>query len=252
MAEEKHGDEDSAAETFKQVVERDAGSTPALIKLAWHSYRTADLPAAEEFIRRALARNRADPQVQYAAGVVYRAGERWPAAKDAFWATIHYGGALTPALADWVRFPFASATTTRRCDIFTTPWHTSRTTLLPELTSRWRCVSPGVPPRLKAVDAAREAMPLLPYVLAEAWRGANQDASRALGGRNAWNKPLPPDVEYYLEIAAWYLRLGDRLSANSVCVSRTINCHPANIRRSSTTTWLISLGGRGRGSERTT
>jgi len=104
----------------------------------------------------------------------------------------------------------------------------------------------------KAVDAAREAMPLLPYVLAEAWRGANQDASRALGGRNAWNKPLPPDVEYYLEIAAWYLRLGDRLSANSVCVSRTINCHPANIRRSSTTTWLISLGGRGRGSERTT
>jgi tetratricopeptide (TPR) repeat protein len=223
VEEEKRGDEESAAETFKQVLDHDQAYTPALIKLAWHSYRVADLPAAEAFIGRAVARNSADPQVEYATGIIDRAAERWPAAKDAFWASIHHGGALAPALAQLGEISirerdYDEAVRYLRDALAHEPEDAmSQTDLSVALRLGGHAAEAA-----SGVDAALRAMLLLPYALAEAWRVKESGGNPQAFGRTSatvWNRPLPQDIQYYLEVAAWYLRLGDLLSANAVLSS---------------------------------
>lgn len=74
----------------------------------------------------------------------------------------------------------------------------------------------------KALDAALEAMPLFPFALAESWlvrEGENRPAADGETPAPSWSESVPPDAEFDLEVAAWYLRLGDLDSARRVLVA---------------------------------
>jgi len=220
---EKHGDGEAALRTYRQVLDRDAGYIPALIKLAWSSYRGADLAAAESYIRRGLARSRVDTQLQYAAGVVYRAEERWTLAEDAFWTSIRFGGEQAPALAQ-----LGEIAIRQKRYVEAARWlqeardHAPGDALVQvDLAVALRLAGDSAGAR-KAMAAALEAMPLFPFALAESWRaregGESPSAPRETAA-GSWNEPAPPDAEYDLEVAAWYLRLGDLDSAGRILLA---------------------------------
>ncbi|HEV2424229.1 MAG TPA: DUF5107 domain-containing protein [Terriglobia bacterium] len=217
---EKRGDAEAALKTYRQALDRDSGYIPALIKLTLNSYRAADFAAAGDFIRRGLERDRVDPQLQYTAGVVYRAEGRLTLAEDAFWTSIRFGGAIAPALANLGEIAIQQ----KKYDE-AARW--LREALEHEPDDALAQADLAVALRLggdadgaqRAVHAALETMPLLPFAVAESWRlGEETDkpAPPAEAGASSWNKPLPSDVEYDLEVAAWYLRLGDLDSASRV------------------------------------
>ena len=215
---EKHGEGEAALRTYRQVLDRDAGYTPALIKLAWNSYRAADLAAAESYIRRGLTRSSVDPQLQYVAGVIYRAEGRWTLAEDALWTSIRFGGALAPALAQLGEISIRQKRYGEAARWLQEAWeHEPGDALVcVDLAVALRLAGDGSGAR-KAADAALEAMPLLPFALAESWR---ERGDRPAGPRGAaassWSQPVPPDAGYHLEVVAWYLRLGDLDSAGRI------------------------------------
>jgi tetratricopeptide (TPR) repeat protein len=62
-------------------------------------------------------------------------------------------------------------------------------------------------------------MPLLPLGVAEAWRARQVgNAATSFPGApgEAWKRSFGQDVQDYLEVAAWYMGLGDWLAANDV------------------------------------
>ena len=217
---EKHGNEEGAVRTYGQVLERDSAYIPALIKLAWRSYRAADLSAAEGLIRRGLSRGSTDPQLEYAAGLIYRAEGRWTLAENAFWTSIQFGGARAPALAqlgeisihekqyDQAARRLQEALVSEPEDALTRA----------DLAVALRLGGHGAEAR-KAVAAALERMPIFPLALAEAWRLHNRGTNRAASRdttTGAFSTPFPRDVQYDLDVSAWYLRLGDLPSAGEV------------------------------------
>ena len=220
---EKHGDTEEALRTYRQVLDRDAGYIPALLKLAWNSYRGADLAAAESYLRRGLARSSVDPQLQYAAGVVYRAEARWTLAADALWTSIRFGGARAPALAQLGEIAirqnhYGEAARWLRDALDHEP---GDTLVRVDLAVALRLAGDSTGAR-RAVDASLATMPLLPFALAESWRLSelgDRPAAPSETAASSWGKPVPPDPEYDLEVAAWYLRLGDLDSADRVLVA---------------------------------
>ncbi|MBZ5543909.1 MAG: DUF5107 domain-containing protein, partial [Acidobacteriia bacterium] len=209
---EKDGKEDVAAEIYQQVLDRDAGYLPALLKLAWRSYQAGDFAAAEGFIARALARDSADPRVHYVAGVVYRAARRWTLAADALWAAIHYGGPPGPAFAALGEIALQQKEYGEAVKLFRQALSSNpddarvQADLAVALRLAGRTAEAG-----KVVDAALKRMPLLPFARAEEWRSSTAKAANAAGAANRenWEKTFTYDVQKYLDVAAWYRRLGD-------------------------------------------
>jgi tetratricopeptide (TPR) repeat protein len=217
---EKRGDEEEALRSYRQVLDRDPGYIPALIKLAWNSYRGADFAAAESYVGRGLARSSVDPQLQYAAGVIYRVEGRWTLAGDAFWRSIRFGGAMAPALAQLgeiairqKQYGEAARWLQEALD------HEPGDVLVRvDLAVALRLAGDRDGAR-QAVDAALAAMPLFPFALAESWRAGEPGDRNAVPGETAastWGNSIPPDAEYDLAVAAWYLRLGDLDSAGLI------------------------------------
>jgi len=215
---EKRGDPEGAVQTYRQVLERDPAYIPALLKLAWRSYRAADFSAAEDLIKRGLARSGSDPQLQYAAGVIYRAEGRWGLAEDAFWTSIHFGGPIAPALAQLGEISIYQKRYEEAASLLHEALsHEPEDTLTrDDLAVALRLGGHSTEAR-RAVVAALKATSLFPLTLAEDWR-LGRASEAPLGSKGvksgAWDKPFPQDVQYYLELAAWYLRLGDFDSAN--------------------------------------
>jgi tetratricopeptide (TPR) repeat protein len=216
--EEKHGDAEAALSTYRRILDRDANYIPALIKLAWNSYRGADLDAAESYVRRGLARSGVDPQMQYVAGVIYSAEGRWTLAEDAFWLSIRFGGAIAPALAQLgeiairqKHYDEAARWLQEALD------HEPGDALVRvDLAVALRLAGDAAGAR-KTVDAALEAMPIFPLALAESWRErGGRPAAPSETAASSWSKLVPPDAQYDLEVAAWYLRLGDLDSAGRI------------------------------------
>jgi tetratricopeptide (TPR) repeat protein len=216
VGQEKDGQEEAAQKTYERVLARDPGYIPALVKQAWWRYRAADLPGAESSIARAMARDAFDPAVHYAAGVIYRAAGRPTLAADAFWAAIHYGGPPAPAFAQLGelairRKDYEEAARLLRQALKHNPDDVLART---DLAVAWRLAGIAVT-ALKAADESRERMPLLPFALAERWREGNAQGDGAQPGESG---PLfaRPDVQDYLEVAAWYRGLADYPSADAV------------------------------------
>jgi len=223
VEQEKDGKEEAAAETYQRVLERDPGYVPALLKLAWRQYRSADFQSAERYIARALARNGTDPAVHYAAGVIYRAAQRWTLAQDAFWAAIHYGGMPAPAFAQLGEIAirqkrYDEAASLLRRALSYSP---DDALVMTDLAVALRLAGKHGESE-KAVQEALTKMPLLPFALAERWRIAllmRPESAMGAAAGETWAKPLVHGVQPYLEVAVWYRNLGDFASADAVLQS---------------------------------
>jgi tetratricopeptide (TPR) repeat protein len=209
---EKGGEVDAAAEIFREVLEGDAGYVPALQKLAWRDYRAADFQSAEGYVARALARDGTNPQTHYVAGVVYRAAQRWGLAQDALWAAIRYGSAPAPAYALLGEIAIHEKRYDEAAKLL-------RQSLSFNPEDALVVASLAVTLRLggkrtdaaDAINRALQKMGLLPFALVEQARIAPQSPAAA-----RWKRILGYDVDKYLEVAAWYRRLGDGTSVDSV------------------------------------
>ncbi|MBI1941179.1 MAG: DUF5107 domain-containing protein [Acidobacteria bacterium] len=214
VEQEKDGNEESAAETYRQVLERDPGFSPALLKQAWRRFRSADFRGAGNSIHRALARNWNDPELTYAAGVIFRASQRWTLAEEAFWTSIRYGGQEGRAFAQLGEIAIRqkkfdqAVGLLRRALTFNPEDRMAMTDLAVALRLAGR-----VEEAAKTADQVLEAVPLFPWALAERWRIA---AESGTGEKHNWASSLTPGVETYLNLAAWYRELGDLASSDAV------------------------------------
>ena len=220
VTQEKHGDDEAAQATFEEVLRRDPGYVPALVKQAWQRYRSGDFPGAENSIARALARNAFDPDVHYAAGAIYRASERWTLAQDAFWASIHYGGPAAPALAQLGEISIHDRRYSQAADLLrqALSYNPDDSVAMADFGVALRLEGGRYLDALQATKVAEEKMPLLPYVRAERWRLASSRTGEGRGRRSEPSEPLFPgdNVQNYLEAAAWYRDLADLPSADAV------------------------------------
>ncbi len=97
---EKKGRSLEAIGIYQEVLKRDSGFVPALLKLAQADYEAADFAGAEALMARARAREEENPQVGYLAGVIYKGDGKLGLAKDGFWYSLRFGGAKAPALVE--------------------------------------------------------------------------------------------------------------------------------------------------------
>jgi tetratricopeptide (TPR) repeat protein len=220
VEQEKDGRETAAVETYQQVLERDSGYVPALLKLAWRSYRAGDFPRAEGFITRALVRDTFDPGVHYAAGVIYRGSGRLTLASDAFWTAIHYGGATAPAFAQLGEIAIQQKNYDRAAELLrrALSYNPQDALVETDLAVALRLVGKKGE-AWAAINRALERMPLLPWAVAERWRIASARAPRTPAGGETprtWARSLRRDAQTYLDVAAWYRSLGDLASSNAV------------------------------------
>lgn len=215
---EKDGNDEAAAKTYAEVLERDPRYIPALLKQAWQSYRGGDFARAQQLIARAMGRDAFDPRVHYVAGAIYRASQLWSLAQDAFWAGIHYGGPQAPAFAQLGEISIhqkkyqEAAALLRRA-----------VSLNPDDAAAWTDLAVAL--RLggdlrgasAAVEEALHRMPLLPFALAEQERIlATRKQPASLPPAGEWAAAFRADVQDYLEAAAWYRSLDDLPSADAI------------------------------------
>ncbi len=220
VEQEKNGDQEAAAKTYEQILQRKPGYVPALLKLAYRDYGAANFDAAQQKIDRALAQNNDDPAVLYAAGVVRRAAGRWSEADSAFSASLKANEPAAPTRVQLGEISihgkkFDEAVARLQLAINSNP---ENALALADLAVALR-LSGKTDDAGKAVDRAVELMPLLPFALVEKWQcqsalGAGDSLTES--SKDSWKKVLNFDVENYLEVAAWYHGLGDWASSDAV------------------------------------
>ena len=216
---EKDGKVEAAAEVYRQVLERDPGFVPALLKEAWQLYRAGNFRDAERSIYRALARDPLDGDANYAAGVVYRASQRWTLAEDALWASLRFGGPEERALAQLGEIAIhekkydQAAALLRRALSFNPEDAMAMTDLAVALRLAGRREEAA-----KIINQTVAEFPLFPWALAEQWRiiSTGEVAVTARKSEKPWAATLTPGVETHLTVAAWYRSLGDLASSDAV------------------------------------
>jgi tetratricopeptide (TPR) repeat protein len=222
---EKEGRRLRATSIYKEVLKRDSGYVPALLKLAEEDYYAADFAGAEALMARARARDAKDPRVGYLAGLIYKGAGKMDLAQDAFWTSLRFGGADAPALIQLGEIAiqqkqYAQAAKLLRKALRFNP---DDGVALSDLSTALR-LGGHLKEASEVAGQAVEKMPILPYALAEQWR-----VEAALGG----NPPVRHDVVFtntvgyrsqgYLEAGAWYRRLGDLTSSDIVLRTGTKN-----------------------------
>ncbi len=218
---QKTENELGAQKIFKQVLERDSGFIPALLKEAWYYYATANFKDAEDLLERSIERDNdvnESPSIAYASGVIYRADGKLSLAKDAFWTSIHYGDSLPPGAslaAPYVELGeieihqgnYVKATDLLKRAVGYNP---NDAFALADLAVAERLGGDMQGAQQHSADAVRK-MPLLPYALAENW----QDGA-ASGSDETWTKIIRSDPQNYLAIASWYHNAGAWKSSDAV------------------------------------
>ncbi|HVB29527.1 MAG TPA: DUF5107 domain-containing protein, partial [Terriglobia bacterium] len=223
---EKEGRSLEAIRIYQEVLKRDSGFVPALLKLAEADYHAADFAGAEALMARARARDAENPQVGYLAGVIYKGAGKLGLAKDGFWYSLRFGGAKGPALLQLGEIAihqkdYAGAAKLLRQALQYNP---DDGVALSDLAVALR-LGGHFDEASKVANEAVEKMPILPYALAEKWH-----TEQALGDNAAIQKAaevFKNTVGYrsqgYLEAGAWYRRLGDLVSSNLVLQAATKN-----------------------------
>ena len=214
---EKKGRSLEASRIYKEVLKRDSGFVPALLKLAEADYHAADFAGAEALMARARARDDENSQVGYMAGVIYKAAGKLGLAKDGFWYSLRFGGAKAPALVQLGEIAIhqkqygQAAKLLRRA----LSYNPEDGVALSDLAVALR-LGGHFDEASKVANEAVTKMPILPFALAEKWR-----TEKALGDNTAIQKAdevFKKTVGYrsqgYLEAGAWYRRLGDLASSD--------------------------------------
>jgi Tfp pilus assembly protein PilF len=222
---EKEGRQLQATGIYKEALKRDSGYVPALLKLAEEDYYAADFAGAEDLMARARVRDAKDPRVGYLAGVIYKGAGEIGLAQDSFWSSLRFGGAVAPALIQLgeiaiQRKQYGQAEKLLRKAQRHNP---DDGVALSDLAVALR-LGGNLKEASEVANKAVDKMPILPYALAEQWR-----VEAALGGI----APAQHDMVFtntvgyrsqgYLEAGAWYRRLGDLASSDSVLRAATKN-----------------------------
>lgn len=215
---EQRGGLDAALRVYAEVLRRDPGYIPALLKLAWNAYSGFDLARAQDFIQRALTRDDENPRVLYAEGVIDRAQGRLTRAQNAFWASIHYGGKAEPSRVELGEIAIQQAKYAAAAQLFARALSydprdaLARADLAAALRLAGRRDSAG-----KAAAEAVNEMPLLPFALAERWIDSGAGHTRATPSTSAAaERIIGAEPDDYLAVAAWYHRLGDWRASDAV------------------------------------
>lgn len=217
---QKTENETGAMQIFDQVLQRDPGYIPALLKEAWHDYNAAEFEKAESLIDHAKDRDNDvnnNAAVAYAEGVIERAQGHLSLAKNAQWNAIHYGNSLPPGAslaAPFVQIGEISIHQQKYAEAISAlhqavAYNPQDALALADLAVAERLSGDAKAAAAHADDAVA-AMPLLPYALAEQWQNTSVDTN------TGWTKILSSDPENYLAVAAWYFNLGAWKSSGRV------------------------------------
>ena len=181
---EKEGRRLQATQIYKEVLKRDPGYVPALLKLAEQEYYAADFAAAEGLIVRAQARDGKDPRVGYLTGVIYKGAGKMALAQDAFWSSLRFGGAKAPALMELGEIAIRQKEYARAAKLLrqALQYNPDDGVALSDLAAALR-LGGHLKEAAEVAGQAVEKMPILPYALAEQWR-----AEAALGNSPAIQK----------------------------------------------------------------
>lgn len=216
---EKEGRSLEAMQAYKEVLKRDSGFVPALLKLAQADYEAADFAGAEALMARARTRDEENPQVGYLDGVIYKGAGKLGLAKDGFWYSLRFGGAKAPALVQLGEIAirqkdYAEAAKLLRKALQYNP---DDGVALSDLAVALR-LGGHFDEALKVADQAVEKMPILPYALAEKWRAeqALGAGPATQGAEDVFKKTVGYRSQGYLEAGAWYRRLGDLVSSTDI------------------------------------
>jgi tetratricopeptide (TPR) repeat protein len=222
VAAEKDGDEQTAEETYRAVLKRDPAYIPASVKMAWQELRAGDFPSAEKFLAPALARDDGNPEALYAAGVVYRAEQRWSKAQDMLWADLRFGGEPASAYAQLGEIALATQNYRQAIPLLyrSISYNPADAMAAADLAVAFRRAG-QIADAEKVITQVMEHMPLLPYGRAERWivQNAQEKAQNkpASGTPFDWAQPFSPaSPEAFLQVAAWYRKLGDLDSSDAV------------------------------------
>jgi tetratricopeptide (TPR) repeat protein len=220
VTEQKEGRALNAARIYRGVLRRDPAYIPAILKLAQQAYLAADFSIAEALIVRATAREPADSQVHYLAGVIYRGAGRLTLAQDEFWKAIRFGNPEAPPLAELGEIAIRQKRYIRAESLLrkALTYNPDDGMVLSDLAVALRL---GGHPRRGAQEAAEAAnkMPLLPYALAEQWRTKEEvkpDTKVVQHAVQGWRQAVGFRSQSYLEAGAWYRALGDLASSDGV------------------------------------
>jgi tetratricopeptide (TPR) repeat protein len=228
---QKREDMEGAMKVYNQVLQRDSGYIPALLKEAFYYYRAADFQKSEHLIAHATERSNESPLVAYAAGVIYRADEQWSRARNAFWMSIHYGDSLPPGRSLATAFVELGEIEIRQGNYSKASgllqraigYNPADAFALTDLAVAERLSGDSKKASLSS-EQALEKMPLLPYALAEHWQDnvsqnkttAGLAAMLASSTNEIWTKIIGSDPQNYLAIASWYHDLGAWQSSDVV------------------------------------
>jgi tetratricopeptide (TPR) repeat protein len=214
VEEAKAGEEEEIANIYRRALEKDAGYTPALLKLAWRRYRAGDFRGAVGLLD--CAPDRFDPEVNYAYGVIYRATRELDKAANSFWASSHYGGSLAPAFTQLgetliAQKKYDDAIEWLRRSLDHNPGDAlALTDLAVALRLAGKTANAS-----QVLNQALEKMHLLPYAQAERQRLAGSGTGS--GAQPRASKLLTAPYEFdYVQVAAWYRSLGDMESSDFV------------------------------------
>lgn len=218
---QKMGEEQRAVAVYDEVLHRDPGYVPALLREAWLKYQAGDFVAAEALLGRAKSRDESDAAVEYALGVVYRAEGKLTLAEDGFWTSIHYGGSAAPALVELGEIEIRLGHYLEAEKLLTraVTYNPSDAFAFADVAVAERLAGKSQDATQASAKAVKE-MPLLPYALVEQF----QDKQAAGGADAAGLKAvMNSDPENYLAVAAWYHSLGAWKSADAVLQAETTN-----------------------------
>ncbi|HET9180001.1 MAG TPA: DUF5107 domain-containing protein [Terriglobia bacterium] len=215
---EKEGRQLQATDIYKEVLKRDSGYVPALLKLAEEDYDAADFAGAEALMARARARDAKDPRAGYLSGVIYKGAGKTDLAQDAFWTSLRFGGAEAPAFVQLgeIAIQQKEYTEAERLLRRALQHNPDDGVALSDLAVALR-LGGNLKEASEVANRAVEKMPILPYALAEQWR-----VELALGGSASaqhdvvFKNTVGFRSQGYLEAGAWYRRLGDLASSDAV------------------------------------
>lgn len=230
---QKRGDMANALKDFDQVLNRDPGYVPALIKEAIYRYEAADFQGAHDLLATARQRGSEDPTVAYALGVIDRADGKLSQARDELWSSIHYDNSLPPGDSLAAQFVELGEIEIRQGN-YTQATDLLRRALTYNADNGLALTDLAVAERLsgdshRAFISSTEALkqvPLLPYALAEQWldKGGNAEGTSPSRGETAssqaaseiWTRTINSDPQNYLAIASWYHELGAWQSSDAL------------------------------------
>lgn len=213
---EKRGDLQGALKVYDEVLQRDPGYIPALLKEATYAYLAVNFQKAESLVARALARDGEDPSVHYVAGVIYRAAGRLTLAEDAFWTSIHYGGPPAPAFVELGEIAIQQGKYTKAVELLerAVGYNPRDAFALADLAVAERLAG-NTRAAVQASAEAVQKMPLLPYALAEQWLD-ERASGPAADQKASWTGIIGVDPRNYLAIGDWYHNMGAWTSSDAV------------------------------------